>query len=502
MRAFLRVASVVVIAACGGTTTRVPAPPAHAIAPAPLAEPVRGAPAPVVAPPIEAAPVTPPPMTVAWARGAAGSPNFIEAVAVRADGSILLAGDDAGAGWLAKPPHGNPTASGSIVSLSATGTTEWVRTLGTAAIASVAALPDGGAIACGSFTKTLKIDGKSFGAAKGGNDIAVIALDPAGRVRWVFAAGGSGYDACTDVAVTPEGRPVIVGTYTGDLKFGEMSAHAVGDGDVFVAELETNGTPRWLATNGSSESDNAKAVAIVGSNIYVTGWFGGAITFGADQLALPTGGVTRVANPSNMFIARYGANGDLAWARSYGVAQSFDRGWAITGMSDGGAAVVGDVGGHAFVARYSADGVQRWARSARNDSAGRAVAAFPDDSLVVADYFGWPQGGHELSLVGTTRTITLTAQGSDTALARYSPSGELLAAARIAGATPHSPNDRDGSEAEIFDIARTTGGRLILAGRLWGSAMFDAGDLLVPTSLRIAVPNTNGSVVLAIDPAH
>jgi hypothetical protein len=101
---------------------------------------------------------------------------------------------------------------------------------------------------------------------------------------------------------------------------------------------------------------------------------------------------------------------------------------------------------------------------------------------------------------GTTREITLTAGGSDSALVRFSATGELVAAGRLAGATPHSYDERNGSELEMFHLARGANGRIVAAGRLWGSGKIEGGDLLAPSQLTASVPD-RGGVVAAIDPA-
>ena len=493
----MKAIALVAMAACGSAPT--PAPIDH---PATTTAPVIATPVPVSPPPV-VVPLPPPALQpVAWMRAAEGTPNFVESVALRPDGSILIAGDDAGSGWLAKrPPRPTRFASGSIVALDAAGKTLWVRALGTASITSVQATADGGAVACGNFTGTLTIEGKARAtAAKGHAHLVVLALDGAGKLRWLTAASGAGGSACNDLAIAPDGSLVIVGSFGGSLTLGAFTKDSAGGADALVASLSADGAPRWIRNDGSAEDDGARAVALAGTAIYVAGSFGANAKFGDTALALPPDTQRKAANPSNAYLARYRPSGDVDWAVAHGVGGSFDSAWAVAPMSDGGAAIAGEAAEQMFVARYAPSGRELWVRATTHHAAARALVALPDDDLLVAAYFGWPQAGHELTLHGTARSTTLTALGSDTALARFSPTGELRGAARLAGATPHANDERNGSELEIFDIARAPTGRLVLAGRLWGSGNVDGGDLLTPSKLGAVVPGGMGGIVVAIDP--
>ncbi|HWU90344.1 MAG TPA: hypothetical protein VN253_23935 [Kofleriaceae bacterium] len=442
------------------------------------------------------------PFPVAWMKGLGTAGGFAESVAVRADGSLILAGRGRPTGWTKRPPSKRTAAF--IAALDASGGPAWAVELeaADATARAVLALSDGSAIACGDFKGTLRVAGATLATAAGESDVFVLALGPDGKLRWSTSAGGAGYDSCADVAALPDGRIVIAGSVGANAKLGPLTARSQGDGDAFVAQLDATGAPRWVATGGSAEQDDARALAVTSDAIYVTGAFGGAATFGGHALPLPAQTARRVANPSNMFVARYSFAGDTVWATRFGAASAFDRGWAIAALSDGGVAVAGQTEGRMFVARYSAAGTQRWIRTARGDSSAQALLALPDDDVLVAGYFGWPQGGPDLELSGTTRKLELRAMGSATVIARYSGAGELLAAGLLMGDKSHSPGERDGTEVEIMDMARSPAGRIAMAGRLWfGVAMVSPGDLFVPTTARITVPSEmDTTAVVVLDP--
>ena len=496
---------------CGGSS---PSPRPVTPKPAVVTAPARpAAPAPALVAVAEPAPVpepTPPqaPLVfpVAWMKTAASTRNFAEAVAIRTDGSIVVAGSGDVPAWVkksARPAKSRATVF--VASLDASGAALWVQGFeaGDGTVRAAQALPDGSVVVCGDFDGTLRLDRAALATARGNRDLFIAALGLDGKLRWVFAAGGKDYDSCHDVALLPDGRIVFAGTVTGDVQFGELGPRALGGRDAFVGVLDAAGHPQWVSRGGSAESDEVRAVAVAGDKIYITGWIGAAATFGGHAVAFSgrvAGVPPRTSNPSSVFVARYGINGDTAWATAFGAVESFDRGWSAAGLSDGGVAIVGDYREHAFVARYGADGRRRWLREAGTPSAARDVLALDGDRLLVAAYWGWPQGGPVLELAGTSEKRTLQAQGSDTVIAQYAADGELLAAGRLAGATPHHNDERNGSELEICAMARSPAGRIALAGRLWGSAFVDPGDLFRPTKARVAAVHDQDTVVIMLDP--
>jgi hypothetical protein len=504
----LALAGVACGAACGAPAPAPPKPAAPPSAAAPAVDPGAApapapgsalASAPPPAPPLAPAPPPPPPLIpIAWIKGVPTA-GFPEAVAVRDDGSIVIGAYGQPTGWTRRPT--TIRAAAYVAWLDASGNATRVIELEakSAMVHSVLALPDGSTIACGGYEKTLRIAGKTLATAIGNYDAFVLAFDPGGKLRWTASAGGAGYDSCADLARLPSGRIAIVGTASDGAKLGALSPRGFGDRDAFMALLDaTTGEILTAALGGSPDGDEARSIAVAGDAIYATGWFGGDATFGARTLVLPRKTPRQTANPSNAFVVRYTQRGDVEWAAAFGAADVFDRGWSIAALADGGVAVAGVHQDHLFVARYAATGEQRWVRGARGHSTARAILALPGDELLVAAYHGWPQGSRELELAGTTRKMTLPAHGSPTVLARYSGSGELLAAGQLTGEQPHRDGLRNGGEVDIADMARSGAGRIVLTGRVWFGGVVEPGDLLAPTTARLA--RDHETTVIALDP--
>ena len=393
---------------------------------------------------------------VAWRKAGAGEGGFANSVAVRSDGSVVLGGDAHLANWTKKK---RPKLRPSFVALlDAKGALVWARDFGLGTITSVAAVSDG-VIACGGLQK-----------AKNASGLVVLSLASDGKEKWRFTAGGTGAASCSDLAVLPDGKIVIVGELTGETKFGEPTSRSLGDRDAFVAVLDASGKPRWVATAGSAQSDSAHAVAVSGGAIYVTGWYEGPAKFGDHTLAFPASkGAT--ANPSNMFVARYTLAGDTVWVQRVGSVDSFDRGWAIDAVSDG-VVVAGDLEGNGFVARYGADGKQRWLREAAGTA--RAVLALPADDILLATY------------------ERASGDTSETVVARYAGDSDLIDRARLGGGAPETEHD-------VFDLARNDRGRIAIAGRLVGESTI-TGELVKPVAQKVSNKDGQGIVVDVLDP--
>jgi hypothetical protein len=405
----------------------------------------------------DAAPVTRKPFSVAWRKAGAGEGGFANAVAVRFDGSVAIAGDAHLANWTKKQrPKLRP---GIVAMLDANGALRWAKEIQGSSVRSVVAT-SGGVIACGVFEKTLAIDGKVHAKSKGRQDLFVVELSPDGKVVWVFATGSASDDACNDLATMPDGKVAIVGSLGGETRFDVLTARVRGDGDAFVALLHPTGSPLWVTTAGSGAADVAHSVAILGG-IFVTGSYGGDATFQTESLALPKGR-GKVANPSNMFLAVYGGDGTIGAVTSFGVADSFDRGWSISALSTG-VVVAGDVSGHAFVARYSNLRGQVWLREASGTA--RAVLALPKDDILLATF-----------------------DNGETVVARYTADGELVDRAHFG----------NGGEHDVFDMATAANGRIALAGRLAGDSTI-TGELAASTQI-VSNKDGQGIVVDVLDP--
>ncbi|WP_375434229.1 T9SS type A sorting domain-containing protein [uncultured Hymenobacter sp.] len=176
----------------------------------------------------------------------------------------------------------------------------------------------------------------SFGGAvitaAGGDDVFVTKLIDAGAsasFSWVQQAGGLFGDYALSLAVS--GTSVYVaGQFGSTATFGNVSLTATRT-EAFVAKLTDSGTTGafiWARSAGGIDIDQATAVAVEGTSVYLAGSFQGTATFGS--ITLRNNDNTRL-HTDDIFVAKLtdgGSTGEFTWALAAG-GSALDRVSAI-----------------------------------------------------------------------------------------------------------------------------------------------------------------------------
>lgn len=146
----------------------------------------------------------------------------------------------------------------------------------------------------------------------------------------VQTAGGS--STVNSLAADANGNIYITGYFTGTAIFGSTTLISVGQNDIFVAKWNpTSNSFIWAQQAGGPGNDYATAVAVNGTNVYVTGYFfSAAATFGATTLANP-------ATTEDVFVVKLvdtGSTSQFSWAKRIGgTGSDLSRGIAVNGSS-------------------------------------------------------------------------------------------------------------------------------------------------------------------------
>ncbi|MCC6624595.1 MAG: fibronectin type III domain-containing protein [Deltaproteobacteria bacterium] len=355
------------------------------------------------------------------------------------------------------------------------------RRLPSSTAVAVVALPDGGFVAGGSFSASLALgdDGQAL-VPVGGSDAWLARFDQDGALVWARGAGGTGSDVTESIVVDGDGL-VVVGTYAAALTFGSgagaITLPSAATNNVFLARWSFEGELVWARRGASGEgSIFSPRVAKTGDGLALTGTFRGVFRAGDDPAA-----ATHTAALQDIFVARYAADGGLAWVRYIGGAgQSVGGGVAVladgTIVATGGGATGATFGGDGtgtsakgiYVAAYGPDGDILWSRVA---GPGGATSAYGRDIVALAD------GGFAISGSYTVDTFG-AGEANETPLsnpgltwgpfiARYSGDGTL---AWVRGAPTGAA-----SEANAIVVRRdgglAIGGMFITstAGITWGA---------------------------------
>ncbi|MCH8271290.1 MAG: hypothetical protein IH985_08805 [Planctomycetes bacterium] len=220
----------------------------------------------------------------------------------------------------------------------------WIHQFGTSENDRAWALaPDGaGGVMVAGFTL-----GSLGGPNAGRLDAFLARYDSAGNRLWIRQFGTSTWDVAN--ALAPDGAGgVLVAGYTS----GSLGGPNAGSADAFLARYDNAGNQLWIRQFGTSQYDEARALAPDGE--------GGVIVAGFTYGSL--GGPN--AGRLDAFLARYDSAGQRLWIDQLGTS-SAEQARALASDGAGGVMVAGETwgslggpnagGADVFLARYEID---------------------------------------------------------------------------------------------------------------------------------------------------
>ena len=296
-------------------------------------------------------------------------------------------------------------------SVDATNRVDWVRQFGTTRYDRAdAAAPDGEGGTYVAGLTNLDLPGQDYHRHY---DAFLRRYDADGNELWTRQLGTNGTDRALAIAVS--GDDVYVAGST-DGRFPEQRPS--GDLDAWVARFDADGSRVWLRQFGTAGDDEAAAIGVIGSTVYVAGTTDGRLP------RQPRGG------GSDAFVTRLDADGEIRWAHQMGGAGD-DRAASlavgggvvhVAGSTQGLRGAVGDL--DAFVAELSSEGSERWTREIGNGTADDAATALVvrARALFLA---GWTAG---------TLPAQTTAGGLDAFLTKLQPGGSAAWARQFGSA--------------------------------------------------------------------
>ena len=273
-----------------------------------------------------------------------------------------------------------------------------------------------------------------------GQEPGARSLEPGSILDQLILGGDAGIDGGT-IAIDGHGRRFVVGSFRGTASFGDLPPLFGEQEDAYLLALDATGRPLYAKRFGGSGLDYGGDV-VVGSegDVYLSG------AFESSTIDLGSGPM-RCAGIHDIFLARFGADGDLRWARRYGDKQD-QINLRLTADPNGGVAATGwfkgtvDFGAGpvrspwnraAFVARIDAAGHARWSSwfGYRYDYAETASAFDPDGRLWVSGGSDdQPPAKNDLGPV----LITFDSRGQKLALRRFGGGADNLSTAVVADA--------------------------------------------------------------------
>ncbi len=258
---------------------------------------------------------------VSWSTYLGGSKfDDLHGLAVNAQGEVFVTGKTLSVGTFpadAGLPASNSGYDAFVAKFRADGTRAWVRVFGGTASDSgqeVALGPSGEVYVVGTTQSAgwLAASGVSSGVNthQGAKDAFLARLDAEGTLSWFMYLGGSGDDEAYDVAVGPNNRVYVAGRSSSSNFLANLGGRN-SNRDAFVTQVDVS-TPsiQWTRFIGSQEHDDAYAVAVHESAVYVGGVIGDLVG------GLPSGVVPRSnfgSGDNDGFIAKLSDNGAVVW---------------------------------------------------------------------------------------------------------------------------------------------------------------------------------------------
>jgi hypothetical protein len=182
---------------------------------------------------------------------------------------------------------------------------------------------DGNIYVTGYFTDAISFSGNSL-TSEGGRDIFIAKYDRNGNALWAKRAGGSGEDRGLGIKYH-EGMLYITGSFEATATFrtphqpGQNQLVSDGMKDVFLWKIRSlDGITFWQKRFGGDQNDEGASVYLVGSEVFVTGYFSDEINFNNTNDPYPNQ-ITSLGM-EDIFVAKYNTSSSLIWAiRSGGV---------------------------------------------------------------------------------------------------------------------------------------------------------------------------------------
>lgn len=209
-----------------------------------------------------------------------------------------------------------------------TGTHQWTIQLsgtGTTTIIAngVAVDPSGNILVTGYFSYNVTIGGTTYINPGGNGDSFIAKYSPTGTLIWSKVLSGNGNEFITSIKTL--GTDIYIsGGYSQALTFGTISlaAPAGGFDDAFVMKLDAQGNGVWGVKGGGNNDDRSLCLSVSNNSIYWAGFCNAVASFGGVNL-------NPVGTLADIFICKLDGNGTQWWVKRYGG----NFGQQINGMS-------------------------------------------------------------------------------------------------------------------------------------------------------------------------
>ncbi|NOY50143.1 MAG: T9SS type A sorting domain-containing protein [Chlorobi bacterium] len=139
------------------------------------------------------------------------------------------------------------------------------------------------------------------------------------ELLWAKSMGGAAFDYCQSMCLDESENIYTCGMFGGIGDFdpgdGAFYLYAVGDRDIFISKLNSDGEFTWAISMGGPEGESAQSIAYDGDgNVYVCGNFKGTVDFDPDTLNY----YMTSFGDNDIFVGKFDVNSNLLWVKQLG----------------------------------------------------------------------------------------------------------------------------------------------------------------------------------------
>ena len=371
---------------------------------------------------------------------------------------------------------------------------------------SIATDAAGNSYVIGFYQNTVDMDpgaGVANVTSTGSGDIYFGKYDASGALVFAKSIGGPGNDAGNKIEIDGSGNIYITGSFSGTSDFDPSANTAtltsVGLNDFFFAKYDANGNYIFAKAMGGLNNEEGKCIDFdAANNIYIGGNFETTVDF---DPGTGTANLTSLGS-SDIFIAKYDANGNYVYAKAIGGASyeaingialdasnniyisgyiqspaDFDPGAGIVNLNTAG---LYDI----YIAKYDASCNYVFAKTIGGTDYDQSNGIDVDASgnIYITGWFRTPTVDFDPG----AGIANLTKLGSDEGfIAKYSTTGNYIYAALIGGT-----NYEEGSEI-IVDASNY----VYVIGTFGGTVDFDPGA----GTVNLSSPSGYGVFIVKYD---
>lgn len=170
----------------------------------------------------------------------------------------------------------------------------------------------GNVYVCGFYSNNVMFGTQTYSVSGGGPyyDAFIAKYASDGSLQWVKTAGGSYDEVAWSLTMDNAGLIYICGEFNASAEFATAQLITTGNADVFVACYNSSGTEQWVRSAGGPLIDRARGIGCDGTNLYITGQFGGTANFGGSSIT--------AADSSDVFFVSLNSVGVFTSATSVG----------------------------------------------------------------------------------------------------------------------------------------------------------------------------------------